>query len=132
MRCPAKRSSRIVRFSSDTPTVNNPGCGSLLQLLESVSADQVDAVYVSHGHPDHCADLNQLLRARALRETRRRPCPSTRCPVSLMPCSRWTCRGDVGRRAGAARVSGRRGVPHRAIECRPGGYRTGCPTRENG
>jgi ribonuclease BN (tRNA processing enzyme) len=26
----------------------------------------VDAVFVSHGHPDHCADLNPLLRARAL------------------------------------------------------------------
>jgi ribonuclease BN (tRNA processing enzyme) len=25
-------------------------------------------VYISHGHPDHCADLNPLLRARALRE----------------------------------------------------------------
>ncbi|GGR48494.1 MBL fold metallo-hydrolase [Actinoplanes ianthinogenes] len=28
----------------------------------------VDAVIVSHGHPDHCADLNPLLRARALRD----------------------------------------------------------------
>jgi ribonuclease BN (tRNA processing enzyme) len=26
----------------------------------------VDAVFVSHGHPDHCADLNPLLRARVL------------------------------------------------------------------
>jgi ribonuclease BN (tRNA processing enzyme) len=28
----------------------------------------VDAVLVSHGHPDHCADLNPLLRARAMRD----------------------------------------------------------------
>ncbi len=27
--------------------------------------DDVDAVYVTHGHPDHCADLNPLLRARS-------------------------------------------------------------------
>ncbi|GAA1030693.1 MBL fold metallo-hydrolase [Virgisporangium ochraceum] len=26
----------------------------------------VDAVFVSHGHPDHCADLNPLLRGRVL------------------------------------------------------------------
>ncbi|MFI1991897.1 MBL fold metallo-hydrolase [Actinoplanes sp. NPDC020271] len=32
----------------------------------------VDAVIVTHGHPDHCADLNPLLRARVLRE---RPAP---------------------------------------------------------
>ncbi|MEU7876498.1 MBL fold metallo-hydrolase [Dactylosporangium sp. NPDC049140] len=36
------------------------------RLLERVSAAQVDAVFISHGHPDHCADLNPLLRARAL------------------------------------------------------------------
>lgn len=45
----------------------DPGYGSLLRLLEVVAADEVDAVYVTHGHPDHCVDLNPLLRARALR-----------------------------------------------------------------
>jgi len=34
------------------------------RLLERVGAGQVDAVFISHGHPDHCADLNPLLRAR--------------------------------------------------------------------
>lgn len=33
-----------------------------------VAAGEIDAVFVSHGHPDHCADLNPLLRARALRD----------------------------------------------------------------
>lgn len=32
----------------------------------------VDAVFVSHGHPDHCADLNPLLRGRVLGD---RPVP---------------------------------------------------------
>ena len=42
------------------------GYATLPRLLAHVSAAGVDAVYVSHGHPDHCADLNPLLRARAL------------------------------------------------------------------
>ncbi|MDP9208887.1 MAG: MBL fold metallo-hydrolase, partial [Actinomycetota bacterium] len=35
-------------------------------LLERVAAEGVDAVLISHGHPDHCADLHPLLRARVL------------------------------------------------------------------
>ncbi len=42
------------------------GYATLPRLLETTPADQVDAVLISHGHPDHCADLNPLLRARAL------------------------------------------------------------------
>jgi ribonuclease BN (tRNA processing enzyme) len=42
------------------------GYATLPRLLQLVSAAEVDAVYISHGHPDHCADLNPLLRARAL------------------------------------------------------------------
>jgi glyoxylase-like metal-dependent hydrolase (beta-lactamase superfamily II) len=37
------------------------------RLLQRVAAKQVDVVFISHGHPDHCADLNPLLRARVLR-----------------------------------------------------------------
>src|SRR5262245_31430174 len=37
------------------------------RLLRHTAAEDVDAVYITHGHPDHCADLNPLLRARALR-----------------------------------------------------------------
>ena len=36
------------------------------RLLARLAASQLDAVFISHGHPDHCADLNPLLRARAL------------------------------------------------------------------
>jgi ribonuclease BN (tRNA processing enzyme) len=50
------------------------------RLLERVTAGQVDAVLISHGHPDHCADLNPLLRARALRAD-----PSPPLPVYALP-----------------------------------------------
>lgn len=46
--------------------VLDPGYATLPRLLAHVAAEQVDAVLISHGHPDHCADLNPLLRARAL------------------------------------------------------------------
>jgi ribonuclease BN (tRNA processing enzyme) len=42
------------------------GYATLPRLLELVDASAVDAVYITHGHPDHCADLNPLLRARSL------------------------------------------------------------------
>jgi ribonuclease BN (tRNA processing enzyme) len=54
----------------------DPGYSTFPRLLEHCDAAAVDAVLVSHGHPDHCADLNPLLRARALAD---RPAP--RLPV---------------------------------------------------
>ena len=51
----------------------DPGYATVPRLLQQVTADDVDAVFVSHGHPDHCADLNPLLRARALRDDLRPP-----------------------------------------------------------
>lgn len=44
----------------------DPGYATVPRLLQLVAAGGVDAVFVSHGHPDHCADLNPLLRARAM------------------------------------------------------------------
>ena len=44
----------------------DPGYATIQRLLALVDAADVDAVWVSHGHPDHCADLQPLLRARAL------------------------------------------------------------------
>jgi ribonuclease BN (tRNA processing enzyme) len=51
------------------------GYATVPRLLEHVDAAQIDAVYVSHGHPDHCADLNPLLRARALSDEPAPPLP---------------------------------------------------------
>jgi len=45
------------------------GYATLPRLLEIVEAAAIDAVYITHGHPDHCADLNPLLRARSLGST---------------------------------------------------------------
>lgn len=46
----------------------DPGYAIVPRLLELIDAAEVDAVLVSHGHPDHCADLHPLLRARVLTE----------------------------------------------------------------
>lgn len=43
-------------------------------------ASQVDAVFISHGHGDHCADLNPLLRVRHLSAD-----PLTPLPVYALP-----------------------------------------------
>jgi ribonuclease BN (tRNA processing enzyme) len=60
--------------------VLDPGYATLPQLLKDTAAGEVDAVLTSHGHPDHCADLNPLLRARALGEA-----PPPALPVHTLP-----------------------------------------------
>src|ERR1700716_422615 len=59
------------------------GYATVPRLLERVTADQVDAVFISHGHPDHCADLNPLLRARAMGDDRAPPLPVYALPGAL-------------------------------------------------
>lgn len=58
----------------------DPGFATVPRLLELLPAEEVDAVVVSHGHPDHCADLSPLLRARTLQ-----PEPPPRLPVYSLP-----------------------------------------------
>jgi ribonuclease BN (tRNA processing enzyme) len=53
------------------------------RLLEYVTVGQVDAVFISHGHPDHCADLNPLLRARVLGGDGLPPLPVYALPGAL-------------------------------------------------
>ncbi|MFR9775530.1 MBL fold metallo-hydrolase [Micromonospora sp. MS34] len=53
----------------------DPGYATLQPLLARVPAARLDAVYVSHGHPDHCADLQPLLRARVLADRSGPPLP---------------------------------------------------------
>jgi ribonuclease BN (tRNA processing enzyme) len=73
----------VLGSSGAFPTVSNP-CSSYLvslggfrvlldvgystfqAMLRHTAPEAIDAVIVTHGHPDHCADLNPLLRARAL------------------------------------------------------------------
>lgn len=61
----------------------DPGYATLPRLLERMGAAQVDAVLVTHGHPDHCADLNPLLRARALADAPAPPLPVYAPPGAL-------------------------------------------------
>lgn len=59
------------------------GYATLPRLLEWTPADRVDAALFSHGHPDHCADLHPLLRARALRDAAEAPAPPL--PLFTLP-----------------------------------------------
>lgn len=59
------------------------GYATLPRLLELVDASAVDAVYITHGHPDHCADLNPLLRARSLGPSPAAPLPAYAPPDAL-------------------------------------------------
>ncbi len=61
----------------------DPGYGSAVALLRRCRAVDVDAVYVSHGHPDHCADLNPLLRMRVLGRDFAPPLP-VYCPTGAV------------------------------------------------
>lgn len=56
------------------------GYATLPRLQEHSDPHRIDAVLISHGHPDHCADLNPLLRARAFVDS-----PPPKLPVHAPP-----------------------------------------------
>jgi ribonuclease BN (tRNA processing enzyme) len=53
------------------------------RLFGLITAADVDAVFITHGHPDHCADLNPLLRARVLGGEALPPLPVYALPGAL-------------------------------------------------
>ena len=59
------------------------GYATVPRLLERAAAEEIDAVFISHGHPDHCADLSPLLRARALSADPPAPLPVHALPGAL-------------------------------------------------
>ena len=59
------------------------GYATLPRLLARMDAADVDAVFVTHGHPDHCVDLNPLLRARAMADEPVPPLPVYAPPHAL-------------------------------------------------
>ncbi len=59
------------------------GYATFPRLLAVCAAADVDAVFVTHGHPDHCVDLNPLLRARSLADDPPPPLPVYAPPGAL-------------------------------------------------
>jgi ribonuclease BN (tRNA processing enzyme) len=59
----------------------DPGYGTAGELMRLLPVTELDAVYVTHRHPDHCADLNPLLRARAMADAP----PATPLPIYAPP-----------------------------------------------
>lgn len=61
----------------------DPGYAVVPRLLQLMPASAVDAVLVSHGHPDHCADVNPLLRVRRFTDPQPPALPLYSLPESL-------------------------------------------------
>jgi ribonuclease BN (tRNA processing enzyme) len=59
------------------------GYATVPRLLRYLEPGDVDAVFITHRHPDHCADLNPLLRARVMRDEQAAPLPVYSLPGAL-------------------------------------------------
>ena len=80
-------SSYLVQSEHEGRTWNlvlDMGPGSLGALQRHIELDAIDAIVISHLHPDHCLDLTGLFRhvapCRACRSTARRT-PPRACPA---------------------------------------------------
>ncbi|MDG4823131.1 MBL fold metallo-hydrolase [Asanoa sp. WMMD1127] len=60
--------------------VLDAGYATFPRLLAHCAAADVDAALITHGHPDHCVDLNPLLRARSLTDD-----PAPALPIYAPP-----------------------------------------------
>ena len=61
----------------------DPGYAVVPRLFGLITPAEVDAVFVTHRHPDHCADLNPLLRARVMSGQEPPPLPVFSPPHAL-------------------------------------------------
>jgi len=65
------------------------GYATVPRLLERAAAEEIDAVFIRNGHPDHCADLSPLLRARVLSADPPAPLPVHALPAHWMRSWHW-------------------------------------------
>jgi len=82
---PRHRSDRLSDTDVRLTILGDPGYAIVPRLLGIVPAEAIDAVLVSHGHPDHVADLNRLLRARYMSDMPPPPLPAYALPEALTP-----------------------------------------------
>jgi ribonuclease BN (tRNA processing enzyme) len=61
----------------------DPGYAIVPRLLEHMAPGELGAVIVTHRHPDHCADINPLLRARVMSDEDSAPLPVFAPPGAL-------------------------------------------------
>ena len=125
------RLQRLPGRAGRLPAAGRPRVRDGAPAARLLPAAEVDAVLVTHGHPDHCADLNPLLRARELAGGRSpRCCRCTRCRRAgrgARPGRAADARRPV--RAARPRRRHRRSGRSRSGRCR---CRTSCRTSASG
>lgn len=72
----------LVEFE-DFSLLIDPGYAIVPRLMHRMKPGELDAVFVTHRHPDHCADLNPLLRAREMSSEDARALPVFAPPGAL-------------------------------------------------
>lgn len=108
------------------------GYAAVPRLLERVAAVQVGAVLISHGNPDHCADLNPLLRAGVLGDDRLPALPVYALPAALDAVLALDRPGMPDRGYVPRELSAGRGLVIGPFQVETGCCRIGCRTRGSG